>query len=67
MVESFSASILMLKKEVEIGIVSMEHCNAIDNVCHDREDAPYNFFYLHMCMFMHMCVSPIDEFMMVVL
>ncbi|KAK7377025.1 hypothetical protein VNO80_02445 [Phaseolus coccineus] len=35
MVGSFVASVPMLKTDVEVGIVFVERCSAIDSICHD--------------------------------
>lgn len=44
-------SVTMLTKDIEEGIISLERCIAIDNVCHGREGHIYDSFYMYVCLF----------------
>jgi len=58
----------MLTKDIEEGIISLERCIAIDNVCHGREGHIYDSFYMYVCLFKDTHVwLPFDEFTMGVL
>jgi len=39
----------MLTRDVKEGIVALERCIAIDNVCHGREGNKSKFFYKYSC------------------
>jgi len=51
MIGSFAASVPMVNKDGKVGIILLERCNVIDNVCDDREEAPYEFFYMYVYLF----------------
>lgn len=61
--EYFVASVPMVTREAEDGIVSMEKCSIIDRVCHGREDSGSNFFFIYGAFFIDTRVRlPFDEF-----
>lgn len=47
----FATSVSILTKATKVGIISIEQCSVINNVCHDREGSPNEFFYVYACMF----------------
>lgn len=44
MIGSFAASESMLKKDIEVVIISLEQCNVIDNVCYGQDGLRTDFF-----------------------
>jgi len=68
MVESYSAAYNIFAEGVPEGVLSVERCSAIDNVCHGRECHRSDFFFMYACLFTDSHVRvPFDEFTMGVL
>jgi len=47
MVESYVASVNILSDMAAEGKLTLKHCIAIDNVCHDREVYNTDFFFMY--------------------
>jgi len=64
----FVASVCMVSPGSEEGVVTIEKCLVINNVCHSWEGHESNFFFMYGCFFTysHVCL-PFDKFTMGVL
>jgi len=55
----------MLKKDTKEDIILLEQCIVVDNVCHGREGAPPEFFYMYVPLFTNLHVHFLfDDFSM---
>jgi len=68
MIKSYVTSVSILKRDVEVGIVSLERCIVTDNVSHGWEWVSPEFFYVYICLFSNTHVQlSFNEFTMSVL
>lgn len=66
--DGFLSKVSILKPDSPSDVVATNSCNHTDQVCHDRENGPQDFFFVYTCLFndLHI-ILPFDEFIMGVL
>jgi len=68
MVNSYSAVYHIFAEGIPEGVLSVERCSTVDNVCHRRECHIFHFFFMYACLFTDSQIQvPFDEFTMGVL